>query len=50
MKVRRNDGTGRLYEDVFAENRLLLMPPAVSTLLVLFCRNHNVRILGSSKT
>ncbi|CAE7179209.1 unnamed protein product [Rhizoctonia solani] len=41
MKVRRNDGTGRLYEDVFAENRLLLMPPAVSALLVMFCRNHN---------
>ncbi|KAG9091000.1 hypothetical protein FRC06_000785 [Ceratobasidium sp. 370] len=41
MKVRRNDGTGRLHEDVFAENRLLLMPPAVSALLVLFSRNHN---------
>ncbi|KAF8600486.1 heme peroxidase [Ceratobasidium sp. AG-I] len=41
MEVRRNDGTGRLYEDVFAENRLLLMPPAVSALLVLFSRNHN---------
>jgi len=41
MKVRRNDGTGRLYEDVFAENRLLLMPPAVSALLILFSRNHN---------
>ncbi|CAE6536627.1 unnamed protein product [Rhizoctonia solani] len=41
MKVRRNDGTGRLYEDVFAENRLLLMPPAVSALLVMFSRNHN---------
>ncbi|KAF8677681.1 heme peroxidase [Rhizoctonia solani] len=40
-KVRRNDGTGRLHEDVFAENRLLLMPPAVSALLVMFCRNHN---------
>ncbi|CAE6468800.1 unnamed protein product [Rhizoctonia solani] len=41
MKVRRNDGTGRLHEDVFAENRLLLMPPAVSALLVMFSRNHN---------
>ncbi|KAG8780137.1 hypothetical protein FRC12_023407 [Ceratobasidium sp. 428] len=41
MKVRRNDGTGRLYEDVFAENRLLLMPPSVSALLVMFSRNHN---------
>jgi hypothetical protein len=42
MKVRRKDGTGRLHEDVFAENRLLLMPPAVSALLVMFSRNHNV--------
>ncbi|QRV88586.1 heme peroxidase [Ceratobasidium sp. AG-Ba] len=41
QKVRRMDGTGLLHEDVFAENRLLLMPPAVSALLVLFCRNHN---------
>ncbi|CEL56219.1 prostaglandin-endoperoxide synthase 2 [Rhizoctonia solani AG-1 IB] len=41
MKVRRKDGTGRLHEDVFAENRLLLMPPAVSALLVMFSRNHN---------
>ncbi|KAG8750070.1 hypothetical protein FRC12_013089 [Ceratobasidium sp. 428] len=40
-KVRRIDGTGRLYEDVFAENRLLLMPPSVSALLVMFSRNHN---------
>ncbi|EUC55588.1 linoleate diol synthase, partial [Rhizoctonia solani AG-3 Rhs1AP] len=39
--VRRWDGTGRLKEDVFTENRLLFLPPAVCTLLVLFCRNHN---------
>ncbi|QRV89047.1 kinase domain protein [Ceratobasidium sp. AG-Ba] len=39
--VRRSDGTGRLKEDVFTESRLLLLPPAVCTLLVLFCRNHN---------
>ncbi|KDQ09782.1 hypothetical protein BOTBODRAFT_507785 [Botryobasidium botryosum FD-172 SS1] len=39
--VRLKDGRGRLYEDVFAENRLMLMPPAVSALLVVFCRNHN---------
>ncbi|KAG9085890.1 hypothetical protein FRC07_013262, partial [Ceratobasidium sp. 392] len=39
--VRRWDGTGRLKEDVFTENRLLFMPPAVCTVLVLFCRNHN---------
>ncbi|KAG8743488.1 hypothetical protein FRC10_011961 [Ceratobasidium sp. 414] len=39
--VRRWDGTGRLKEDVFTENRLLFLPPAVCTVLVLFCRNHN---------
>ncbi|CAE6466477.1 unnamed protein product [Rhizoctonia solani] len=39
--VRRWDGTGRLKEDVFTENRLLFLPPAVCSLLVLFCRNHN---------
>ncbi|KAJ3876227.1 heme peroxidase [Lentinula edodes] len=37
----RPDGTGRLYEDVFADSRLLLMPPAACALLVLFSRNHN---------
>ncbi|KIK63913.1 hypothetical protein GYMLUDRAFT_40125 [Collybiopsis luxurians FD-317 M1] len=37
----RRDGIGRLYEDVFADNRLLLMPPATCALLVLFSRNHN---------
>lgn len=37
------DGTGRLWDDVFADRRLLFMPPATSALLVLFCRNHNVR-------
>ena len=42
--VRRHDGTGRLYEDVFVDTRVLLMPPSVCALLVLFCRNHNVRI------
>ncbi|KAH8108998.1 heme peroxidase [Phellopilus nigrolimitatus] len=40
-KVRRNDGTGRLWEDVFADMRVLFMPPNVCALLVLFCRNHN---------
>jgi linoleate 10R-lipoxygenase len=29
--------------DVFAEDRLLLLPPGVCALLVLFSRNHNVR-------
>lgn len=40
-KVRARDGYGRLYPDVFAEDRLLLLPPAVCALLVLFNRNHN---------
>jgi prostaglandin-endoperoxide synthase 2 len=40
--VRRHDGTGRLHEDVFADPRLLNMPPAVCVLLVIFNRNHNV--------
>jgi linoleate 10R-lipoxygenase len=39
----RPDGTGRLYEDVFADGRLLLMTPATCALLVVFSRNHNVR-------
>lgn len=46
-KVRKNDGTGKLWEDVFADSRILFMPPAVCALLVLFCRNHNVRLAGS---
>ncbi|KAI0051062.1 heme peroxidase [Auriscalpium vulgare] len=40
-KIRRKDGTGRLYEDVFADSRLLFMPPSVCALLVLLNRNHN---------
>jgi linoleate 10R-lipoxygenase len=40
--IRRKDGTGRLWEDVFADSRLLLMPPSTCALLVLLCRNHNV--------
>jgi linoleate 10R-lipoxygenase len=39
--VRKNDGTGRLLEDVFADPRLLSMPPAVGALLIIFNRNHN---------
>ena len=42
--VRRNDGTGRLHEDVFADSRLRNMPPAVGVLLVIFNRNHNVSL------
>ncbi|KAL0070995.1 hypothetical protein AAF712_001553 [Marasmius tenuissimus] len=41
QKVRRKDGTGRLWDDVFADSRLMLMPPATCALLVLLCRNHN---------
>ena len=43
--IRQKDGTGRLWNDVFADNRLLFMPPAVCSLLVLLSRNHNVRHL-----
>jgi len=42
-KIRVRDGRGLLHPDTFAEDRLLLLPPAVGTLLVLFNRNHNVR-------
>ena len=42
--VRRRDGTGMLWNDVFADSRLLDMPPSVCALLVLFNRNHNVSI------
>ncbi|KAF7309764.1 Heme peroxidase [Mycena indigotica] len=38
---KREAGLGLLYPDVFAEDRLLLLPPAVCVLLVLFSRNHN---------
>ena len=38
-KVRKRDGRGLLYPDTFAEDRLLLLPPAVCVLLVLFNRN-----------
>ncbi|KAL0576476.1 hypothetical protein V5O48_005487, partial [Marasmius crinis-equi] len=41
MRVRKQDGTGKMLEDVFADARLLLMPPATCALLVLLCRNHN---------
>jgi hypothetical protein len=44
-RVRVRDGRGLLLPDVFAEERLLFLPPAVCALLVLFSRNHNVRAL-----
>lgn len=40
-KIRVGDGRGLLQPDTFAEDRLLLLPPAVCVLLVLFSRNHN---------
>ncbi|KAI0060754.1 linoleate diol synthase, partial [Artomyces pyxidatus] len=40
-KIRVRDGRGLLFPDTFAEDRLLLLPPAVCVLLVLFSRNHN---------
>ncbi|KAJ6467001.1 heme peroxidase [Mycena sanguinolenta] len=39
--VRNKDGRGRLYDDVFADSRLLFMPPSATALLVLLSRNHN---------
>jgi linoleate 10R-lipoxygenase len=42
--VRVRDGRGLLHPDTFSEDRLLLLPPAVSVLLVLFNRNHNVSV------
>lgn len=41
LKLRRQDGTGKMWNDVFAEDRLLFLPPISCALLVLFCRNHN---------
>ena len=38
-------GCGLLYPDAFAEERLVFVPPAATALLVLFSRNHNVRML-----
>lgn len=46
--VRVRDGRGLLHKDSFAEDRLLLLPPAVCVLLVLFSRNHNVGPLSST--
>lgn len=45
-KIRIRDGRGLLHKDVFAEDRLLLLPPPVSVLLVVFNRNHNVSAVG----
>ena len=50
-KVRdKAKGRGLLYPDTFSEERLLFSPPATSALLVLFSRNHNVRIHSDLET
>lgn len=46
--VRRKDGSGKLWDDVFADGRLLFMPPSVGALLIIFSRNHNVRFVPTS--
>ncbi|KAF8265060.1 linoleate diol synthase [Lactarius quietus] len=40
-EIRVHDGRGLMLPDTFAEDRLMLLPPAVCVLLVLFGRNHN---------
>lgn len=40
--VRRFDGTGRLWEDCWADERIGYMPPSSVGMVVVFCRNHNV--------
>ena len=40
--VRRLDGSGQIWNDIFADPRLLFMPPSVCALLIIFSRNHNV--------
>ncbi|TRM65543.1 heme peroxidase [Schizophyllum amplum] len=40
-KVRDKKGFGMLHKDAFAEDRLLLLPPATCAILVCFSRNHN---------
>ena len=38
----KEKGRGLLYPDAFSEDRLVLVPPAATALLVIFSRNHNV--------
>ncbi|KAF8519048.1 linoleate diol synthase [Hysterangium stoloniferum] len=42
VRTSPKDGRGTLKPDTFAEDRLLLLPPATAAILVLFNRNHNV--------
>lgn len=39
-EVRTNEN-GRIYPDAIASNRIMMMPPGVVAVLVLFSRNHN---------
>ncbi|EMD30779.1 hypothetical protein CERSUDRAFT_78625 [Gelatoporia subvermispora B] len=39
--IRVKDGFGKIYNDTFADARLLMMPPSVCSLLIIFGRNHN---------
>ncbi|KAH0828618.1 heme peroxidase [Lanmaoa asiatica] len=39
--MRKKDGTGKIWNDAFADRRLLFMPPSVCALAVLFSRHHN---------
>ncbi|KAI0683948.1 heme peroxidase [Cytidiella melzeri] len=41
MVRNKAEGRGYLWKDAFAEDRLILVPPAASALLVVFSRNHN---------
>lgn len=43
--MRKKDGAGKIWDDAFADSRLLFMPPSVCALAVLFSRHHNVRLL-----
>lgn len=43
--MRTKDGTGKIWNDTFADSRLHFMPPSVCALAVLFSRHHNVRLL-----
>jgi len=43
-EVRTLDGSGKMWNDVWADRRLLLMPPSVCAIMVIFNRNHNVSI------
>lgn len=47
-ELRVFDGRGLMKPDTFAEDRLMLLPPAVCVILVLFNRNHNVRLCKSN--